>query len=349
MALAVGCGRDGANLPKAAGVSGDMFLVMDSTQWKGSLGRVVDSLFRAGMEGLPRDEAIFNMKWIDPRRLNFVLKQSRNLIFLVTLDQHTEGSETVRRLFTKASLDKIKADPSLYVETTPNLFAKGQEVMFLFGMTEDALLAKLRQNGPALVDYFDRKERERLTVGLFKGGRAKGVSDWLQKNYKVDMQVPYGYKLVQNEDDFLWVRQINPSDDKSVFIYRTDYTSVDQFKRDSLIAHRNEVCRKYLFEDPEVGDTYLVTEMGVDVVPVITKEISYDGNFAVEMRGLWRTNNKSMGGPFVGYAMADPAAGKFYYVEGFAFAPGKQQREIVRELETILHTFKMNVTPAASK
>ena len=73
---------------------------------------------------------------------------------------------------------------------------------------------------------------------------------------------------------------------------------------------------------------------------VLTKQVNFNGHFAMEIRGLWRTNNVTMGGPFVGYAIADEPQGLMYYIEGFAYAPGKGKREFMRELETILWTFK---------
>jgi hypothetical protein len=322
-----------------------MYIVMDSLQWKGQLGAVVDSLFTAPMEGLPRDEAIFNMRWIDPRKLNFILKQRRNIIFAMTLDKRDEGALLVRRLFTPASLEKIRTEPDLYVETKSNLFAEGQEVMFLFGNEEQDLISKVRRDGRSLVEFFNRKERERLEVALFKSKQVQGITDWLEKNMGVTMKIPFGYKLAQNEKDFVWVRQINPSDDKDIFIARTDYTSVDQFKQENLVRFRNEVCQKYLFEDPEMPDSYLITETSVPYIPVQVRQVNIDGVYALEMKGLWRTNNKSMGGPFLGYALADEKAGKFYYIEGFTFSPSKSQREIIRELETILMTFRL-ATPA---
>jgi hypothetical protein len=339
--LAAGCDNSKESLPRASGISGDMYVVMDSLQWRGTLGKVVDSLFSADMEGLPRSEAIFNMKWVDPRKLNFVLKQRRNLIFAMTLDQRTEGAAVVRRLFTPGSLETIRSGDGTYVETQSDVFAKGQEVMFLYGRTEEELVANIRDAGNSLVEFFNTKERQRLQISLMGGGYMKGVTDWLEKNFQCTISIPYGYKLVQNESDFLWVRQINPADDKDIFIARTDYTSQGQFTKDSLIRFRDEVCRKYLFEDPDMPASYLVTEL-LPYVPVQTREINFNGHYAVEMRGLWRTNNKSMGGPFVSYAMADETTGKFFYIEGFTFSPSKSQREIMRELETILMTFRMN-------
>jgi hypothetical protein len=324
---------------------------MDSTQWKGPLGKTLDSLFSAKMEGLPREESIYHMRWIDPRKLNFVLKQRRNLIFAVTLDQRTSGANQVKRLFTKESLDQIRANPELFSQNAQNVFAKGQEVLYLFSATEQQLLQHLRQNGKKIIEYFDARERERLTASLFKSKQVKGVTDLLRKEFECEIKVPFGYQLVMNNEEFLWVRQINPKDDKDIFIARKKYTSQAQFQRDSVIQWRDEICKKYLFGDPDRLETHLITETEVDQIPVVTREISFHKKFAVEMRGLWRTDNFVMGGPFVSYTLADQSKGMLYYIEGFTFSPGKDQREIIRELETILYTFRISTeltTPTKS-
>lgn len=334
--------KNGENLPPASGRTGDVFLIMDSAQWKGPLGAVMDSLFGAEMEGLPRKESIFHMRWIDPRKLNFVLKQRRNLIFAVTLDQKTSGANQIKRTFTPESLEKIKTEPNLFSQNSRNLFAKNQEVLFLFGKTEPELIQNLREHGGKLVEYFDLRERERQTTSLYKAGQLKGIPQILRKDFNSEMKVPFGYQLVMNEKDFLWVRQINPQDDKDIFIARKSYTSPEQFKQDSLVAFRDKICRRNIFEDPERLDTYLLTETSIPFKPVITREINFNKKFAVEMRGLWRTNNLTMGGPFISFAFVDEAQNMFYYIEGFTFSPGKDQREIIRELETILYTFKVS-------
>lgn len=338
------------NIPNATGLTGDIFLIMDSAQWKGPLGDVMDSLFSQEMEGLPREEPIFKMRWIDPRKLNFVLKQRRNLIFAVTLDKRSSGAATIRKLFTKESLEQIKANPDLYSQNAQNVFAKGQEVVYLFSQTEAELLGHIRKNGKKIVEYFNQRERERLTQSLFKSGQLKGVSQILQKEFKSDLKIPFGYKLVQNNDEFFWVRQINAKDDKDVFIARKKYSSQEQFHRDSLIHWRDEICKKYLFADPERLDTYLLTETEVPYKPVITRETSFNKKFAMEMRGLWRSNNFAIGGPFLSYTLVDEASGWMYYLEGFTISPGKDQREIMRELETVLYTFRTSdQMPAPAK
>ena len=221
--------------------------------------------------------------------------------------------------------------------------------MYLFGNTEKDLIKNIRAKGHYLLEHFNRKEKERLSVSLFKTGQIVGVSDWLKTNMKCDIKIPFGYKLVINNDEFLWMRQINTRDDKDIFIASVPYRSEEQFNKQNLISLRDEFCKKYLFEDPEMLNSYLITETTVPFIPVTTKEVSLNGKYAIELRGLWRANNFSMGGPFVGYALVDEALGKFYYIEGFTFSPSKDQRELMRELETILSTFRTSESIETTK
>jgi hypothetical protein len=343
-------GDRSANLPKAAGGTGDIYVFMDSAQWKGPVGKVMDSIFNQEMIGLPREEGIFRMTYVDPRKMNFVLKQRRNLIFLVTLDQTGPGAQIVKNLFTQEQITEIETNKDKYIETYTDVYAKGQQVIFLFGQTQEQLIAKLEANGQKMIDYFNKAESDRLNASLFGAGTITGVSTWLKENFHANMTIPFGYKLVQHEPDFIWVRQMNTDDDRNIFIAMTDYTSLDQFKSDNLVKFRNEVAKKYLYEDPEHINSYLVTETEIPYKPVTTKEVNFGGNYAVEVRGLWRTNTHTMGGPFLAYAMSDQSTGKFFYVEGFVYSPSKDQRELMRQIETVLRTFRLESnSTAASK
>ncbi len=116
--------KEGNNLPPASGISGDMYLVMDSVQWKGPLGRSIDSLFSAEMKGLPRGEEIYHMIWIDPRKLNMVLKQRRNLIIAVSFDKKGTGATIIKKMFTPESIEKIKNEPDFFYKAQSHVYAK---------------------------------------------------------------------------------------------------------------------------------------------------------------------------------------------------------------------------------
>jgi hypothetical protein len=60
----------------------------------------------------------------------------------------------------------------------------------------------------------------------------------------------------------------------------------------------------------------------------------------MELRGLWKTNNNTMGGPFISHTRVNSKNGRVYYIEGFTFSPGREQREIIRRLEASLYTLR---------
>ena len=347
--LGAACGSDQKNLPLAKGQVGDLYVVIDSAQQKGPIGSLLDSILASDMPGLPRKEPVFNIHWIDARRLNYILKERRNIVYVMTLDRRSQGAAIIRHLFTPESLNQIQANSDQFMTTASDVFARGQQVMYLFSKDESTLVANLRVKGASLVNFFNSNEREHLSRALFKAGQMKGISDVLVKEFNCSVKFPFGYKLADKSGDFLWARQVNPRDDKDIFIARKPYTTQADFTRDNLIKFRDQVCRKYLFADPDQPDSYIVTEISIPFIPVSADTINFNGRFAVQLRGLFKTNTPGLGGPFLGYAVVDEGTQQFYYIEGFTISPSRDQREIMRELETILHTFQTSQELAIQK
>jgi hypothetical protein len=321
-------------LPKATGKPGDILIIMDSMQWNGNLGKEVRDIFAADVPGMPQPEPMFNIVYLHPSRTG-LLHQMRNVVYVFTLDQKTSGSRLLRRKFTDETINKIKSDTSFHLSTQPDEFSLGQHVMYLFGSTEENLTDYLNSHEQHIIDFFNKMERERL---LKKMPRSGGVAEFLRTDQKIDIRIPETYKLADRKNDFVWFRQIGSNLDKDVFITWKPYTSEYQLSPDSLIEWRDQTLKKHIFEDPEKPNTYLVTEL--EDSKVLARQLTFNKKFSMELRGLWRTNNRTMGGPFLSYCFVDQTSGLLYYIEGFAYNPGKDKREMVRELETILWTFK---------
>ena len=307
--------KDGTNsrlLPKASGRPGEMIVVMDSAHWAGELGTAVKQTFRAEVGGLPRDEQMFKINRVDPRKLNDLLKGVKNLVFVMALDSRSSETRALKSYFTPASLERIKKDSSIFVHTSTDEYAKGQNIMYLFSSTEKALTKKIKKNSNTLQNYFNQAEHNRLLAGLYKAKEPKGLRDLLISNHNCSMRLPFGYQQVVNEQGFVWFRQINDESDKNVFVTYKDYKSPEQFEKENLIAFRDSVAREQLFEDPDYPDTHILTETSVPYIPVTAKEINFNDKYAVELRGLWKTANISMGGPFVGYAIVDEELARLY-------------------------------------
>ena len=145
------------------------------------------------------------------------------------------------------------------------------------------------------------------------------------------------------------MRKIEREIDKSLVIWREPYYSLGQFEQDTIIWRRDKMCKRYLYEDKDADpESYLVTETEIPYIPVQSRQVNLNGQYAVETRGIWRTNTRSMGGPFIGITLVDESTNYLYYIEGFVFSPGKPQRETIRELETILYTLKTGIKSAES-
>ncbi len=324
-------------LQPASGKPGDIFLVMDSSKWAGELGAVIKNTFQAEVKGLPREEPLFKLVYINPLKLNSVLRNAKNMIFVTSLESSSSATAELKRHFTKGSIEQINQDSTLFYKINKNEFAKGQEVIYLFGKTDNQLIKNIELNKDKLINYLNSVERNRLIASLYGGLEQKGINKRMLQDHDFWMRIPNGYNIALWEDEFIWLRYADVGFDKNLFITYKNYTDETQLSTNSIINWRNRITKKHLYEDPENLKSYVVAET---LVPPFGEVISFNGKYTNRVKGLWKTNNLSMGGPFVSYVFVDQQLARLYYVEGFLFSPGKEQREFMRELETIIETFR---------
>lgn len=337
--------RNPEYLPRATGTPGDIMVIMDSAQWRGQLGTTLREVLAAEVQGLPREETYFNLISAHPSSRIELLTQNRNLLYVFTLDEKTSGSRYIARNFTPESLETIRTDTGFYNTTERDVYARGQVVMYLFGENEQELIRHVKENASSIVGFFNNVELERLEQTILNTNATNELTEFLQKEYNFSMRLPFGYQVADQQSDFVWFRKMETRIDKNIFVGMKPYESEYQLLPDSLIAWRDQIAHKYLFGDPANPTSYLMTEQEVPFIPVRARQLQVNGQYAMEIRGLWRTNNKSMGGPFVGISLVDQERGMLYYVEGFVYSPSKAQRETMRELEAIIHTFRPSTPP----
>lgn len=325
-----------SSLPAARGAAGEVILVMDSAAWKGELGDEIRETFMKAIPGLPQPEPYFNLRYVDPSKLNSVLRSAKNMLYVTTLDNDSPAGRKIRSYFTESSIKRIQEDPDLFMYPKKNEFARGQEVLYLFGETEEDLINNLERRREQVRKFFSNVERERLQKNLYKAKEERPISEKLLKDHQFYIRIPFGYELVPQEkaENFVWIRQLGQEVDKSVIVYYEDYTSESVFQPDSIVAFRNRITEKY------IADSETVHMVLQEQIPVEFDTVTFNGKFAVEARGLWKLNNNSMGGPFLSYTFVDEALGRLYYLEGFVYSPGEKKRPHIREMETILHTFR---------
>lgn len=335
------------NIPRASGRAGEVILVMDSAHWRSPLGEEIVKTFRTELAGLPRPEPEFNVRYIMPEEFNGILKMAQNIIIVAVFDNYSSNSERVKNYFTPNSIKRINEEPNLFLLSKQNEWAKGQEVLFLFGKTEDALTQHIAENSDKLRAHFNNIEKRRLQYSLYKSKELKEVGNTLMNNHQFSLRIPFGWRIEFEDENknFIWLRLPGIEVDRNIWVYYTDYTTDSVFKEP--VKFRNDVTKQFIFDDKEKNDTsYVVVET---LVPAVAQQVNFNDKYAIEVKGLWKTNNLSMGGPFVSYMFVDESLNRIYYIDGFVYSPSKPQREFIRELETIMWTFrtKTEATPSS--
>ena len=276
-------------------------------------------------------------------RSHLVMYIRENIIFVTILGDKSKGNRKLKTFFTQESLKMIEEDPSLFMYSKEDEFARGQHVLHLFSKTEDILIENLKKNKEDLQSHFLKIEEKRIYQSLYAAKMEKGIANHIEDKLGCQIKVPFGFEIALENDDFIWLRSFNPDVDKSIFISWIEYSSEEFFSQDSLLKLRTEFTKPYILYKPEDVDSYMLTE--TDNFDVFRREINFKGKYAVELRGLWKVNKYYMGGPFISYAMVDESSNRLYYIEAFLYSPGKAQRDFMRELETIIKTFDVSKTP----
>lgn len=323
--------------PIARGDDDEIILVIDSLQWEGPLGETLKGMYREYYRVLPQDEVKFSLIKVNPQRLNSVLKGAKNMIFLMTLDSKTRQSGEIRRFFTDNSLKLISRDSSLFYTVKKDEFARGQIVLYLYGQDEMQLRENILDNRSRLIELFESAVRERTRARIFTKKETE-MSKALQERHGYSIQIPMGWSLAKEAPDFVWLRWLEASLESNVFIYSEPYRDPAIFN--DMEGLRDRITSKYL-RDSEKAKLYISRQ---EVIPAVTERVTFDGKFAVEVRGLWKVSDASAGGPYVGYAVVDEASQTLYYIEGYVYAPATKKKPYMRELEAILSTFKIPTT-----
>lgn len=321
-------------LPQAKGAEGELVMVMDSLLVDTKVGDELEKIFLAYIPGLPQNEPYFTVRRVDPFSLNNILRSAKNMVFITTFDNNSRSGRKLQDFWTSNSVERLREDPDLFMYYKKNEFAKGQEVLHLFGLTADSLASKLAENRERIRDHFHEIEVQRIANRLFSAKTETGISNAMLEKHQAFMKIPFGYEVSKNEQNFMWIRQLDPEVDKSLIITYKDYVSEDAFSAESIRAYRDQLTQKYIADDSTV---HMTTEK---LVPLSTKTINLNGKYATEARGLWKLTNNTMGGGFLSYTFVDEELGRLYYIEGFIYCPGKKKRPHIREMEAILKTFR---------
>lgn len=334
-------------LPEASGEYGEIVILVNKDKWDGELGIALKEVFHASVPGLTRTEPYFTTRIIEPFQFNRIFKLAKNIVYVTSFEGNQPADKWLQNTFNEESKQMVLNDPDQFMRTQNDQFARRQKVLHLFGKDDATLMENLSKNKAIIQNYFNIAEKERLAKDLRTSTATKKISERLKKKFGFNVKIPAGYELALLEDDFTWVRflpGVGPS--KNLVVYFKPYESKDEFKHENIVKLRNEIGKNYIFGDPENPESFMTTEE--KFVPISQRDISFDGKYTVETKGAWKTNNYSVGGTFVSYTFVDEVSNRLYYIEGFVIHPNEEHRELIREMESILTTFRAEKTQSTA-
>ena len=314
--LALGLGScdfgKGAKMETISGKSNDVVIVIGKEVWRGQVGTLLRQSLAQPQSSLPQEEPIFTLINVPPEAFVDLFKSSRNIITVKISPTFTEPK----------------------VEFTRDTWAYPQAVVNIQANSVENFKQLFEENSEKVIGYFLRAEKDRLKK-TYHASHDKVVYNVLLRDFNFKLYVPTGFKVVKRDSSFAWIRYDTPLIYQSIIIYSYPYESDSTFTRSYQLAKRNEVLRKYV-PGPLPG-SYMTTEMEL---PQDFNVLNYNGNYACEMRGLWRVEHDFMGGPFVNFTYYDPNTSRLFMIEYGQFAPSVTKRQFVNQFRAMGRTFK---------
>jgi hypothetical protein len=309
------CTNNGQTIHKnITGRSGELVVVISKDAWKNAPGKLIRETLAQSHVGLPQDEPVFDVIDVPHAAFKNIFKSTRNII-------QTSISQNVK---------------NEGISFTDDVWAYPQATVQIKAKTPERFVAIFKENSDKIMSYFLAAEKERFTMN-YKKFYEKAVFNVLEKDFGVTMNVPPGFVIAEQRDSFIWYKYETPEISQGIILYSIPYVSNSTFTVDYLVHFRDSVLNANV-PGPTKG-SYMTTEKRVDQTFHV---FEHNGNYAAEMRGLWRVENDFMGGPYLELAELDATNQRVIVAFGYVYAPSKDKRNLLRQVEAMIYTLKMN-------
>ncbi len=301
-------------LPNSNGRVNELLVVINEADWKGAVGDSIRKIVEEPILGLPQPEAMFRVSQVEHRAFSSMFKPSRAIL---NIGIGKKDVFTIQK----------------------NVYAEPQIIATIAATSKEKLLQSIVKNKEKFVAAFRGLGIQTIQKGFRKNYWAfSDIETFKKQGYH--FKIPRNYRKVEVKGDFLWYRHRIDGNGNSMEIvsYVVPISSKEDEEGKTIIKNRNHIGEKYLRGETE--DSYAITEEAYTphIFPV-----KLAGKDAFETRGKWEIKGPYMAaGPFINYTVVDKKRNRLIVVEGFVYAPGKNKRDYMFELEAIAKTLKIN-------
>ena len=184
-------------MPQGRGEAGEIILVIDSTRWAGDIGKELRLTFREIVDGLPREEPLFDLRQIVPTNFKGILKNAKNLVLVIPMSDSNPEGRKMQNLFTNKSLDSLLENQDIFLINRKNLFATDQQVLFLVHHDDASFKDKISEHMEQIRYFFNSVEERRVLESMYKIREEKMISNKIQADLGINIRIPYGFKIAE--------------------------------------------------------------------------------------------------------------------------------------------------------
>lgn len=315
--------------PGFSGSASEVYVVIEDNFWEGKAGKVIRDELMTPVAGLASNEPNLSLFNYDEKAFGNLLQQHRNIIVV--------------------NIAGVKENAESKINVKKSVWAKGQLVFEVRAATEEEFIKVFKDNSGKIIDKILREDLLREQK-KFMGQKNEVVSNSIKEKHAIDISVPKGFEVAKEQDNFLWLRHNQQrylqggnqgytgyhDVNENIFIYYYEYQDTNTFKPQWQIAMRDSLTKMYV-PGPSEG-SYMTTEK--EVLPPTAVETEINGQYALQLNGLWKVEGDFMGGVFVSYTFYNEKLNRVITVEGNVFAPQFSKRDYIRELQAIISTLK---------
>ncbi len=244
------------------------------------------------------------------------------------------GESYIADLLGDEAKEEAKKGPQLFLEK--DLWVRLQTVIVITGDNTFETQELLDRSAETVYRIIREEERDRFKQVVYMNGYQEKETDRMESLLGASYNLPLGYRLVKNEDDFISYGRKNP--DRLVTLLSRTLAIKDPIKfRDSLFSeyfNGDKIYMDKIVLDSQNGKDEMLALIALDTIRFANVK-------ALRLRGVWindEVKGGPMGGPFISYVFEKE--GIWYFLDGHVFAPGKKKWPFLEEVDIILNTFK---------
>ena len=303
--LILACADRSAENPDNSGAINHISLIIEDELWNGEVGDSIRNKLASPVVGLPDEEPLFTINQYPLRLLEGFMSDSRTVLV-------------------------VKKKPGKNFKIIRNDPARRQQVVHISGNTVAEIVRTLEQKSPSLIQLMRDAEFEEMQKRIDSERVNPAI---LRNQFQIDIGMTPQYRIAYKAPNFVWFKKDIISGNLNLLVYqipmRNDRHGLNILKlRDSIgAAHIHGTA----------ADSDMVTENAF--APYVS-QLTIGGKKVIETRGTWELKNDFMSGPFINFAFFDTEKRRILILEGFCYAPSRQKRDLLFELETLMRSIE---------